>query len=66
VPGDRSGLGLATEPGSDKNRSHSLAADASASGEDVAMQLRRRRAASHRLPPLPDGRRDPLDRPGRS
>ena len=31
--------------------------------EDVATQLRRRRAASYRLPPLNDGtgRRDPLD-----
>lgn len=26
--------------------------------------LRGRREASRRLPPLPDGRRDPLDRPG--
>ncbi|MGH3511657.1 MAG: hypothetical protein ACRDRB_05195 [Pseudonocardiaceae bacterium] len=28
---------------------------------DIPAQLRRRRAASRRLPPLPDGRRDPLD-----
>ena len=27
----------------------------------IAQQLRRRRAASWRLPALPDGRRDPLD-----
>jgi hypothetical protein len=27
----------------------------------VPAQLRRRRAASYRCPPLPDGRRDPLD-----
>jgi hypothetical protein len=37
-----------------------------APGEPVAAQLRRRRAAANRLPPLPDGRRDPLDpKPGR-
>jgi hypothetical protein len=29
--------------------------------EALARQLRRRREASYRLPPLPDGRRDPLD-----
>jgi hypothetical protein len=29
--------------------------------DTVAGQLRRRREASWRLPPLPDGRRDPLD-----
>jgi hypothetical protein len=28
---------------------------------ELAAQLRRRRAASYRLPPLADGRRDPLD-----
>ena len=28
---------------------------------DIPTQLRRRRAASRRLPPLADGRRDPLD-----
>lgn len=28
---------------------------------DIPRQLRRRRAASRRLPPLADGRRDPLD-----
>ena len=32
-----------------------------ASVEDIAAQLRRRREASYRLPPLADGRRDPLD-----
>jgi hypothetical protein len=31
----------------------------------LAAQLHRRRAASYRLPPLADGRRDPLDLPGR-
>jgi hypothetical protein len=43
--------------------------DASASKirdrEDIAAQLRRRRAASLRMPPLACGRRDPLDLPGR-
>jgi hypothetical protein len=37
--------------------------------DEVAAQIRRRREASYRLPPLPDGRRDPLDvvpRDGRS
>lgn len=28
---------------------------------DIATQLRRRRAASYRLPPLPGGRHDPMD-----
>lgn len=32
-----------------------------ASPPSVAEQLRRRRAASRRCPPLADGRRDPLD-----
>jgi hypothetical protein len=44
-------------------------ADASTStlpgGSEVAAQLRRRRLASYRVPPLADGRRDPLDLPGR-
>jgi hypothetical protein len=31
--------------------------------ENVSVQLRRRRAASWRLPPLADGRRDPIDPP---
>jgi hypothetical protein len=31
--------------------------------DDIPTQLRRRRAASRRLPPLHDGRRDPLDPP---
>jgi hypothetical protein len=30
---------------------------------DTPAGLKRRRAASYRLPPLPDGRRDPLDPP---
>lgn len=30
--------------------------------EGIAAQLRRRREAAWRLPPLPDGLRDPLDR----
>lgn len=30
-------------------------------GDQVADQLRRRRHAALRLPPLPDGRRDPVD-----
>ncbi|MEV7009560.1 hypothetical protein [Streptosporangium sp. NPDC051022] len=34
-------------------------------GPDVREQLTRRRAASRRLPPLADGRRDPLDPPDR-
>ena len=29
--------------------------------DDIAAQLRRRRAAALRLPPLPSGYRDPLD-----
>ena len=32
-------------------------------GTDVASQLRRRRAASYRCPPLADGRADPIDKP---
>lgn len=32
-------------------------------GHDIPAQLRRRRAASRRLSPLADGRRDPLDPP---
>jgi hypothetical protein len=31
--------------------------------DSIPAQLRRRRAASYRLPPLHDGRRDPLDPP---
>ncbi len=31
--------------------------------DDIPAQLRRRRAASRRLPELPDGRRDTLDKP---
>jgi hypothetical protein len=36
-------------------------AASNAPGEPVADQLRRRREASYRMQPLPDGRRDPLD-----
>lgn len=54
LAGDRSRLGLGTEPAS-KNFSDSSVV------ETIAVQLRRRRAASYRLPPLADGRRDPLD-----
>ena len=32
-------------------------------GDRIPTQLRRRRAASRRLPPLHDGRRDPIDPP---
>jgi hypothetical protein len=35
--------------------------DASLPVDNLAAQLQRRRAASYRLPPLADGRRDPLD-----
>jgi hypothetical protein len=31
--------------------------------DDIAAQLRRRRAASYRCPPLDDGRADPIDKP---
>jgi len=44
---------------------HSLADAAAANIEDIAAQLRRRRASSYRLPPLACGRRDPLDPRGR-
>ena len=33
---------------------------------DIPTQLRRRRKASYRQPPLADGRRDPLDKPRRN
>ena len=32
---------------------------------DIPAQIRRRREASYRLPPMADGRRDPLDPPTR-
>jgi hypothetical protein len=35
-------------------------------GEDIPAQIRRRREAADRLPPMTDGRRDPdLERPAR-
>jgi hypothetical protein len=45
------------DPGTDTTLNGSRVTDA----DDIPRQLRRRRAASRRLPPLPDGRRDPID-----
>jgi hypothetical protein len=41
----------------DQSRSDDILAEP----ESIAAQLRRRREASHRMPPLPDGRREPWD-----
>lgn len=42
---------------SDESSADNLPADA----DTIPQQLRRRREASYRLPPLADGHRDPLD-----
>jgi hypothetical protein len=42
---------------SDESSDDNLPADT----DSIPQQLRRRREASYRLPPLADGRRDPLD-----
>jgi hypothetical protein len=44
---------------------HDEADEAKSSAEQIAAQLRRRRAASYRLPPLSSGRRDPWGAPSR-
>jgi hypothetical protein len=53
---------LGDEPqGADENSDDEISADIVAEHESIAAQLRRRREASYRLPPLADGHRDPLD-----
>jgi len=48
-------------PEHDRGRPAGAASNVTSSKDSVADQLRRRREASRRLPPLADGRRDPLD-----
>ena len=53
---------LGDEPqGAEENSDDEISAAIVAEPDSIAAQLRRRREAAHRLPPLADGHRDPLD-----
>ena len=57
---DREGSGV-QDDGAGGNVKTNLQPDDVADLDDIAAQLRRRREASWRLPPLESGYRDPLD-----